>query len=201
MFGINEVLNKLFSKKELTEQDKFNILQSKNIDPNIFGYLRKKLDNLYIEVETNYKGTLFELMYLEKLMGWCWETTESAIVFFNDNDYIERGNLYFDEKTPKYYHSWICFNYNETKYILDPCLNILCKKEDYSKMFKPDIKGMISAKDVKEELIRQIATPKDKDEVIIESMEDVNAPMYRNDCRYKTELENGKIKKITVHYY
>ena len=80
---------------------------------------------------------------------------------------------------------------------------------------------------VREELIRQIQTPKEKEisefsknfenfwnnflgdeyqerkkgEVIVNGKEDVNTPLYRNGAGYKTELHDGKIKKLTVHYY
>ena len=230
MFGINEILVKKFFKKPLTEEEKFKILHSKKIDPNVIEYLMEKLSTLYIDVLGDYGGSLFELMPFGKLEGWCWQTTESAIVFLNDDDYIERGNLYFDETTPKYYHSWICFKFNGMEYVLDPCLNFLCKKDDYSKIFETDVKGKVYAKDVKEELIRQVTTPKKqdnsemnkrfkmlwksflgdyyeeykdkkKDEVIVHGPEDVNTPLYRNGAGYKTEIENGKIKKLTVHYY
>lgn len=40
-----------------------------------------------------------------------------------------------------------------------------------------------------------------KAEIVIHDVEDPNAPMYRNGVGYKTELENGKIKKLTAHYY
>lgn len=230
MFGINEILGKVFSKKPLTEEEKFRILHSKRIDPKVVEYLMKKLNNLYIEVLGDYEGSLFQLMSVGKLMGWCWQTTESVIVFLNDDDYIERGNLYFDERTPEYYHSWICFNYNGIEYVLDPCLSFLCKKDDYSKIFETDVKGKVSSKVVKEELIRQITAPKEennsdthksfervmksllgasydkvmeekKNEVTVHAPEDVNTPLYRNGAGYKTELEDGKIKKLTVHYY
>lgn len=229
MFGINEIIGKVINKKPLTEEEKFKILHSKRIEPKVVEYLITKLNSLYIEVLGKYEGTLFELMPVGKLEGWCWQTTESAIVFLNDDDYIERGYLYFDENTP-YYHSWICFDYNGTEYVLDPCLSFLCKKKDYSKIFETVVKGKVSAKAVKEELIRQVTTPKQEDnsdahkacqnflrsflgesyekykeekknEVIAEGPEDVNTPLYRNGAGYKTELENGKIKKLTVHYY
>ena len=230
MFGINEILGKVFSKKPLTEEEKFRILHSKRIDPKVVEYLIKKLNNLYIEVLGDYEGSLFQLMPVGKLMGWCWQTTESVIVFLNDDDYIERGNLYFDERTPEYYHSWICFNYNGIEYVLDPCLSFLCKKDDYSKIFETDVKGKVSSKAVKEELIKQITAPKEennsdahksfervmksllgssydkvmeekKNEITVHAPEDVNTPLYRNGAGYKTELEDGKIKKLTVHYY
>lgn len=230
MFGINEVLDKLITKKELTEEEKFKILHSKKIDIKVIEYLMSKLNNLYIEVLGEYEGSLFELMPGGKLEGWCWQTTESAIIFLNDDDYIERGNLRFDERTPEYYHSWICFKFDGTEYVLDPCLNFLCKKSDYSKVFEIDVKGKVSARAVREELIRQVTAPKEEDnsethkafqafmksfmgasyesyveskreEVIVHGPEDVNTPLYRNGAGYKTKIENGKVKKLTVHYY
>ena len=206
MFGINEILDKVISKKELTEEEKFKILRSKRLDTKVVEYLMSKLNNLHIEVLGKYEGSLFELMPVGKLEGWCWQTTESAIVFLNDDDYIER------------------------EYVLDPCLSFLCKKSDYSKIFEIDVKGKVSAKEVKEELIRQVTAPKEednskahqafqsfmksfigesyvnymeskKDEVIVHGPEDVNTPLYRNGAGYITEIENEKIKKLTVHYY
>lgn len=229
MSGINDLLDKAI-KKELTEEEKFEILRSKKIDKKIIEYLVQKLSNLYIEVLGDYEGSLFELMPVGKLEGWCWQTTESAIVFFNDDDYIERGNLKFDERTPKYYHSWICFKFNNTEYVLDPCLSLLCKKSYYSKIFETEVNGKVSAKEVKGELIKQITTPKKennsekdnffeeflkeiladkyddyknqkKNEVVVGGPENVNAPLYRNGSGYKVEFENDKIKKLTVHYY
>ncbi|MBQ4263565.1 MAG: hypothetical protein IJB83_04940 [Bacilli bacterium] len=230
MFGINEILNKVINKKPLTEEEKFKILHSKRVDKKVVEYLINRLSQLHIEVLGKYEGSLFELMPVGKLEGWCWQTTESAIVFFNDNDYIERGNLNFDERTPQYYHSWICFDFNGTEYVLDPCLSFLCKKSDYSKIFQIDVKGKVTAKAVREELIRQITAPKKEDnseshkkfdtflknflgdsyesyqrkkkeEVVVDGPEDPNTPLYRNGAGYKTEIANGKIKKMTVHYY
>ena len=230
MFGIKEILNKYVLNKPLTGEEKFRILNSKRINPKVVEYLMERFRNLYIEVLGKCKGSLFLLMYIEGLEGWCWQTTESAIVFLNDDDYIERGYLHLSEQQPRYYHSWICFNYNGTEYVLDPSLNLLCKKSDYSRIFEAEVIGMVNAKAVKEELIRQVTAPKKvdnseeaqmfnrvmrniigssydkikeekKDEVIVDGPEDVNTPLYRNGAGYKTEIENGVIKKLTVHYY
>ena len=113
---------------------------------------------------------------------------------------------------------------------MDPCLSFLCKKSDYSKIFEINVKGIVSAKAVREELIRQVNAPKEEDnseahqafqsfmksfmgesydnymeskkeEVTVHGPEDVNTPLYRNGAGYKTEIDNGKIKKLTVHYY
>lgn len=235
MFGIGEFLQRFKAEtKDLTEQEKFLILRkkSKKVNLKVVEYLVEILDDLYIEVMGTYEGTLFELMVKGNLMGWCWQTTESAIVFFNDEDYIERGNLYLDNKTPKYYHSWICFKYNNEEYILDPCLTLLCKKKEYEKMFNPEVIVKIKAKNVKEELINQITNaPEDidksddsksmdsffkmlmgeeaynamkekkKGEVEVDSSEDINSPLFRNNSGYKAEIENNKIKKLKVHFY
>ena len=226
MVGINEIIEKILSKKELTEVEKFKWLRSKKIDAEVIDYLAARLENLYIEVTGDYEGYLLELMNCGKLEGWCWQTTESAIVFFNDDDYIERGNLKFDKRTPKYYHSWICFKHHQKEYVLDPCLNLLCKKEDYSRLFETEVLGKVSARAVKEELIRQVSVPtkeekedeysiikrllgnkyeayleKNKGEVVVHGPENVNTPLYRNGAGYRTEMENGKVKKLTVHYY
>ena len=42
---------------------------------------------------------------------------------------------------------------------------------------------------------------KKREEVVVHGPEDVNTPLYRNGAGYKTELQDGKIKKLTVHYY
>ena len=222
MFGINEIL-----KNDLTLEEKIKISNFKKIDNKVIEYLIEKFSNLYIEILGDYNGSLFDLMHSGRLLGWCWQTTESVIVFLNDDDYIERGNLYLDKYNPKYYHSWICFKYADIEYVLDPCLNLICKKKYYDKIFRPEIMGKVISKDVKEELIRQIKLAKKennieenkhlklfmktffdnkymeekKEEVIVHGPEDANTPLYRNGAGYKTEIEDNKIKKMTVHYY
>ena len=217
--------------KDLPKQEKYKLLNGQSVNPEVLIYLMDKLENLYIEVLGDYKGYIFELIPNNKLEGWCWQTTESAIVFLNDDDYIERGELYLDENQDEYYHSWICFKYNYEEYVFDPCLNLLCKKDSFHKAFDVKLKGKVTAKEVKEELIRQVTTPKKKepskydkffedfwkdlmgeeqykkyqeekkDEVVVSGIEDANTPLYRNGAGYKTEIENGKIKRLTVHYY
>ena len=72
MIGINDILEKVICGEPLTEEDRFKILRSKIIDPKVVEYLMEKLNNLYIEVLGDYKGSLFELMPVGKLEGWCW---------------------------------------------------------------------------------------------------------------------------------
>lgn len=212
MFGIGEFLQRFkVETKDLSEQEKFLILRkkTKKLNPKVVQYLVEILDDLYIEVMGIYEGTLFELMVEGKLMSWCWQTTETAIVFFNNNDYIERGNLYIDKKTPQYYHSWICFTYDNEEYILDPCLTILCKKKEYEKMFNPNVKAKILAKDVKEELIKQITnapeeTDKSNDPKSMDSLFKMmmgEAAYYAMKERKKVEVEVDSSEDINAPLY
>ena len=109
-------------------------------------------------------------------------------------------------------------------------LKSFMQKSDYSKIFEVNVKGKVSAIEVKKELIKQVTTHKKeelsiekknieffmkkimgdsyvsyiertKGEVVVHGPEDINTPLYRNGAGYKTEIENEKIKKLTVHYY
>lgn len=232
MIGIKEIIEKLAMNKPLTEEEKFKYLQSKKVPSQVIDYLVTRLNNLFIEVldeydDKLYQGKIFELMPTKKLERWCWETTESAIVFLNDNDYIERGNLRFDKETPQYSHSWIVFHFEGKEYVFDPVLNLICTKEDYSKIFEINIKARVRAKKVKAELIKQLTDkPKEensknnerlmrlilgdsyetyrnqkKEEINIHGPEDINAPLYRMSAGMKHEIDDGIIKKLRVHYY
>ena len=212
--------------EQLSVEKKFDIINSKAVKPEVLKYLKNKLNNLTIEILGDFKGNILDLMKQGYLEGWCWQTTETSIIFFNDEDYIERGDLTF-EKDSYYYHSWICFKYEKEEYILDPCLNLLCKKDLYHKIFEVNIKGRVTAKQVRDELIAKINIPKKEEiseaasfmrkflekhcsssvlerqrqETHISGNNDVNSPMYRNNTGYNAEIENGKIKKLVAHYY
>jgi len=207
---------------------RFNKVKKQIIDKEVYQYLKDILQNLYIEILNKYEGNTLYLMQRELLEGWCWQTTESTIIFFKDTDYICRGNLIFDKNTT-YYHAWICFNYNNKEYVFDPCLNILCKKKLFDKVFQVDIKAKIPAKKVKEELIFLLKKPKSKkstldcsknchnfmnyflekytekkeDEIFItgNGQDDINYPMYRNYTGYTAQIENNNIKSLKAHYY
>ena len=228
MFGIKEIINKIIYHTPIALEEKFKMLSPKRIDIDVIRYLSDLLKGLHIEVLGDYHGNIFELMHGGYLEGWCWQTTESAIIFFQDDDYIERGNLKFTDDSEDYYHSWICFRYHDEEYVFDSCLDILCKKEDYYHAFAVELKGFVLAKDVKEELLRQINDPKEEhpeDDVtacffkrylgdyyleyqrhldgltIMRGPEDVNTPFYRSGAGYKVEMEKGQIKKLVAHYY
>lgn len=225
MFGIKQYINILIRGESLSREQKFEILNSKNATPKLIEYLANRLQYLYIEVLGDYEGSLMDLMKRRLLIGFCWQTTESSIVFLENEDYIERGTLHFEENDTCY-HSWICFKFNKVEYVFDPCLDLLCKKSIYNKLFSPMIKARVSARIVREYLIDSIKNPKPKKEdenlkrakefmekffgsalekqreyKTVETKNDVNAPMYRHNTGYKAIIENGKIKKLVAHFY
>lgn len=219
MFEVLNVLN------PLTEEERFLKIHSNKVSSEVQDYIKNIFYNLTIEVCGDYNGNILELMRFKKLEGWAWETTESAIVFFNDDDFIERGYLKFSEDK-SYYHAWICFQYQNEWYVFDPCLGLLCKKELFIKVFELQVIGRTTAKEVREELIYRINYPKKKEmseeekrmqdfifelcpngskmqdrETIIDGDEDVNSTMYRNHTGYIADIEEGQIRKLTAHFY
>lgn len=229
-----EILDLIFDESrdvlyntKLNQEERFKILEENRADIEVYKYLKKKLENLTIEVCGDYEGKVLDLMGRKGLEGWCWQTTESSIVFFDDSDYIERGTLIFD-KYSDYWHSWINFKYKDREYTFDPCLDFLCDKKLYQETFETEVKGIVSADVVRDELINRILNPKPqrtnyssnnqmvndfmkkyfsdsleryKDEIHISGNDDVTSPMYRNNTGYKAEICDGKIKKLVAHYY
>ena len=219
------MLRNLFKIKDysnLTEIERFAEIRMHKVPQEVHDYLKNLFDNLHIEIVGKYEGNLIDLMESGVLEGWCWQTTETASLFLPDDSYIERGNLQLALNKP-YYHSWINFTYKGIKYIFDPCLQILCERKYYHKIFEVTLKGQVTAKEVKEYFINYICNPpqkatneevsrvlklifdetseRTKGEIVVHDEENPNAPMYRNGVGYKTELENGKIKKLVAHYY
>lgn len=207
---------------QLTEIERFAKVRMHKAPEEVFEYLKSLFDNLHIEIVGKYEGNLIDLMNRGVLEGWCWQTTETASLFMDDSSYIERGNLKFDLYN-LYYHSWINFKYKGIEYVFDPCLQILCRKSYYDKIFEVQVKGKVTAKQVKEYFINYISNPPKKEtneevskimkmifgessertkgEIVINDEENPNAPMYRNGVGYKTTLEDGKIKRLVAHYY
>lgn len=220
MLEVNEIINKLARGEVLTEQERFKIINFKSVPSKVLEYLANRFQNFTIEVCDDYKGNILELMQKGILEGWCWQTTESAIVLLNDDDYIERGNLIFD-KYQEYFHSWICFKFEEEEYVFDPCLDLLCPKSIYTQIFETVVEGRVTAKEVRDVLIKYLLDPNSprryndlfwqdffkedydfkRKEVQISGDDDVTSPMFRNHTGYNATLEDGKIRKLTAHYY
>lgn len=207
----------------LATHEKFSMIDSVNINTQaILKYLKNRLQNLFIEIGGDYEGTIFELMDDGFLEGWCWQTTESAVVFFKDNDYIERGYLTINT-TGEYLHSWICFNFENKEYVFDPSLQILTERSIYHYVFEVSLKSTISARKVRQDLISEIEEYKMKHfsqeserflkKFFSQSLlspqkssyilgdDNIYSSMYRNSTGYNIIIKNGEIQKLIAHYY
>ena len=207
--------------KNLNEYEKFKIIRQLDVDNSVFTYVKTILRNLSIEIGGDYEGNVIELMNKGLLEGWCWQTTESSIVFFNDDDYIERGNLIFSIYK-KYWHSWICFTFNDIVWVFDPCLQIIIEKDIYYHIFEiNEIAGIVNAKSVRKDLIYRInhhkekkcnepescistflaqyVSERQKNETYISGNNNVKSPMYRNNTGYIATFNNGTINTLIAH--
>lgn len=213
------------NEKCLSEYARIWYLQKAQADDGVFNYVKWRLRNLWIVLDSDLphsEGNIMELMEDDRLAGWCLHTTESAIVFFEDDDYIERGYLTFST-TRKYWHSWICFKYGDKTFVFDPGLNVIVEKKIYYYLFMIlEIAGKVTAKEVKEDLISKIKTNEHKDfrrknesvakfvprkyaekgyETLILGNGDVNSPMYGNSTGYIATIEDNKINELIAFYY
>lgn len=202
---------------------KIDIINSNKVDNELLQYLKEKFNNLKIEILHDCDGNIMDLMNDGLLEGWCWQTTQTAILFLDNNSYIKRGYLN-QEKDKKYYHSWIELNHNNKNYVFDPCLNILVDKKIYDELFEVDILSTIPSNKVKEFVLNYIKEHKNdkkkessisnylkrmfpesyeriKDEIIINPTEDITSPIYRGSVGYKANIEDDKILSLTAHYY
>ena len=209
--------------RNLNEHERFKLISQLDIDNSAFKYVKTRLKNLSIEIGGDCKGNVIELMNKGLLEGWCWQTTESSIVFFNDDDCIERGNLVFDTYN-KYWHSWISFNFNDIDWIFDQCLQILVEKNIYYHIFEiNEVAGVVYAKSVREDLIYRInhhekeklnesesyiskfltqyISERQENETHIIGNDDVKSSMYRNNTGYTATIDNGTINTLIAHYY
>lgn len=231
MFGINDIIIKIMLSIPLTIDEKIEMLKRGMTNTKVLNYLADKFKNLTIEIVDRQVGSIIDLTTNNHLEGWCWQTTETAIMFLNEDDYIERGIMYlFDEDNIEYWHSWICFKFNNTEYVFDPCLNFLCEKRIYTHLFKTDVKGRVTAKQVRDELIFRISEKTSKEELTgssrkasqlmeeylgetlkkkraetyIDGDNDITSPMFRNSTGYKVEFDDHnppKIRKLIAHLY
>ncbi len=195
MLERTKLIYKLINGKPLSVNDKITLLKLEKTPKEVLKYIKEKVKNLYFIIDNEYEGTTLDLMRDNHLEGWCWQTTEAIIIFFNDDDYIERGILKFDKTTPIYYHSWICFKYNNKEYIFDPCLSVICERHKYHRAFEIKIEGTVTAKKVKKEIIKYL---KNNEETKIKPESGINSPLFANDSTYKPLIIDGQIKKLIV---
>lgn len=204
MFFLFQKYNK---RRPLSEEERIAYLQSLKVDKSVLTYLTQLLTGLNIDVMTLYEGKILDLMSQNKLIGWCWQTAETSSLFFDDNDFIERGYLILDPHRKDYFHSWVVFTFQGKQYVFDPCLNILCKKEEFYRVFEiKTIKARVKAGTIKDTLRKRIYFSNGVDditncELMVPGTEDVNGPFFRGTRKYTVDIEKKKLLKLNARYY
>lgn len=214
-------------KKNWGEEQKFKYLQKHKAKPVVENYIVKLMKNLKIKIYAEDEQPMLEfLKYRGSLAGFCWQTTQSSIPFFEDDACIERGNLILGRDSEKtYFHSWIAFKFKEKDYVFDPCLGFLCSKKLYYKTFAAEKMSSVPAKVVRKSLIEEIQSSQNKPkkersefwlyapkelvraleeqehEDVIEGNNDINAPFFRSSVGYKAKIEGEQVKELSAHYY
>ena len=203
-----QILATDFSKASASMR--FDVIKSIHISKHLLNYLKSILVNLSIEITKLKIANIISLMNEEYLEGWCWQTTETAILFFEDDSCVERGFLKFSQYND-YYHSWICFQFDDKEYVFDPCLNIIVEKVLYYHVFQVSLRAEIKATTIKDYFFYSLTT-NGKDLISnednntykvfsISGNDNVFNPMYRNSTLYKVILEHGVIKNLIAHFY
>ena len=202
-----------------------NIEQSSQEELEAVNYLKYRFKHLYINICGETQGNVFDLKDCGKLLGWCWQSTQTCSLFLKDDDYIERGDLFIEDdaslkKTKRpYYHSWICFKFKGVEYVFDPCLDYLCEKETYYKHFTPNVQGKTTAGEVKKYVIEKIKNKPERKKSLLDDLitqdikqelnkqttingtEDISAPIYRGIVGYTAKIKDDEIEELNAHYY
>ena len=189
------------SCKNFTKIERLTYIASKEINLDIIDYLIKRTKNIQIQILNKDKEKLIKLSKEGKLNNFSFQTTRAAIVFFNDDDYIESGYIKIS-KNNELFHSWICFWYDEEEYVFDPSLDVISKKEFYQKVFETQVLVKIPSYAVRNEILKKVSTDElQNEEIKIMTNENLNSFIYQSEKGYKIETDNGIIKKLIVHYY
>jgi len=186
-----------------SNEDRITLIRTQDVDEEIYNYLSSKFDNLKIEILGDSEGKLIDLMKSGFLEQFSFETTETAVLFLDDEDVIERGNIRLSNNQ-LYFHSWIVFDYNGREYVFDPSINVVCLKTIYDIILETEVIGSITARDVREYFIKYYQSRQGTssgDEVVMYDIDDPSAAMYRSGVGYTAKLENQRIRKLTAHYY
>ena len=223
MLAIVNKLNKLIDDcKSVSASSRLieRMTSLKNAPQDVLEYLINILKNIEIKIGGCAKENAVDLINSDRLVGWCWQSSETIALMLKDTDYVERGVLYLPEEGNRpYFHSWTSFEFNNKEYVLDPALNILCLKEKYFKHYNIELSAVIPAKEVKDKLIYEIKHKKQRkpswmdeylceetkevlyNETLIKGSQNLFDPFYISNIGYIANISDGKIESVSAHYY
>ena len=207
MVTAKELINNFINCKDDYNTYEYDAQESLLVEPKVLRYLEKKLELLKVKVPgQNQPEPVLNLMHSKLLEGWCWQTTETVSIFLDNDAYIERGYLIL-YPCDYYWHSWICFNFEEETYVFDPCLQKVISKDLYYKIFKiseDDEVGIakVTAKEVKRDFLERLSITQNTSSIstYISGNDDKFSPMYRNSTEYTVTLDNSNLTSITAKF-
>ena len=185
------------------------------VDSDIYGYIENKISKCRIDNYNEGCTSLLEIMKLKSenpanitpLTQWCCDVSILLALFFEKNDYIERGYIKLDDtsyNSSHYFQCWFCFKYKSNLYVFDPCNNIISTKDDYYRLFLPNVKGRVLAVDVQkaieEELNNNIYFDENSDFKIIQEQKGLSSPLYACWSVIKRTDEEITIRFINYNY-
>lgn len=132
-------------------------------------------------------------------MGWCWQTCEFVAPLIKDKTEVIRGMLETYEGD-NYEHSWLEIIRKNKVFVLDPCFNILCPKDEYDNVFKTEVKYKLSNTEITKELLNQKKSSKEK-EVYVDGTNSIEDIFYRTSATFEMKTKKDKIKKLKVRFY
>ena len=223
MLAIVNKLNKLIDDcKSVSMSSRLieRMTSLKNAPQDVLEYLINILKNIEIKIGGCAKENAVVLINSDRLVGWCWQSSETIALMLKDTDYVERGVLYLPEEGNRpYFHSWTCFEFNGKEYVLDPALNILCLRDKYFQRYNIELSAVLPAKEVKDKLLYEITHKKEreldwfdeflsdeykeklKEETFIKGSQNVLDPFYISNIGYIANISDGKIESVSAHYY
>ena len=181
---------------EVTADDniynKIEFLKQK-VDFEIYRYIEEKTSKFRIDNYNDKCNRLLEIMELKSkdprditpLTHWCCDVSILLGMIFEKDAYIERGYIKLSNtsyNSSRYFHCWLCLKYKGNLYVFDPCNSIISTKDEYYRLFLPDVKGRVLAEDVKkaieEELNNNIYFDENFDFKIIREQKGISSPLY-----------------------
>jgi hypothetical protein len=159
--------------------------------------VQNTIKNADISIARDQPASALKYMKEGLLEGWCWQSTNTLSVLFNDPDVIARGSL--DIRLGNYEQSWIEFNRSRQDFVLDPALNILSSKKNYYESLNAEKRHEVSAAMAKKALL-ELANGSDQ-EVYIAGTNDPTDPFFRMNSNVAIQTNGKKIRKIKSHFY
>lgn len=190
--------DRIFRKDDLKmQQKKFRLAREAEADYSSRSYIYEKINGVTIRTDSLKEQNIIPLIEKKILTGWGYETTSLLTALFDEANLV-RGDLELWVTEP-YHHSWIEINIDGLVYCFDPCLNILCLKSDFNKIFNPTVKAKIPAKAIKDKLINYIVN--DQNSGFVRGTDDITSEFYHMLAKVDGTVENNHIKSLNVKYY